>query len=110
MEISNLSCLGSGHNLYLFLNLEHPLFVLRGGRAHPEDELAPQEPEDVVEEGDGQQEDGEQPPLANDELQHVHSLRTIQKTTFQLTKLYLGRQKYIQFKKQLSKLQSINYT
>ena len=33
----------------------------------------PEKPEDVVEEGDGKEEDGEQPTLPNDELQWTHS-------------------------------------
>ena len=43
-----------------------------GSRSHPEDKLGPEVPEDVVEEGDGQQKDGEEPSLTNDELQTVH--------------------------------------
>ncbi len=47
-----------------------------GGRPHPEDKLGPEVPEDVVEEGDGQEEDGEKPSLANYELKTVHLLLT----------------------------------
>jgi hypothetical protein len=47
--------------------------VLGGRGPHPEDDLGPEEPEDVVEEGDRQQEDGEEPTLANDELKRTHS-------------------------------------
>ena len=47
--------------------------MLGWSRSHPEDKLGPEVPEDVVEEGDGQEEDGEKPSLANYELQTVHN-------------------------------------
>ena len=54
----------------------HSLFVLGRSRAHPKNKFWPQEPEDIIEEGDGEQEDGEEPSLPDDKLENVHALKT----------------------------------
>lgn len=58
---------------YLFLHILDPLVVLFGGRAPPQDILGSDEPEEIVEEGDGQKKDGHQPPVLYQEPAKIHS-------------------------------------
>ena len=67
-----LCAFGGGMILHLLLDFLDPLHVLGWCRTHPEDKLGPEVPEDVVEEGDWEQEDGEQPSLPDNELEDVH--------------------------------------